>query len=108
MVRAATRHPKNANLGIPPFGNEFQRFFEIIVVLLREMNNGCAALRIILECFRGNRIEIANDGMAGECEAPRMFRALVCANDEPRARDNVRRNLADLTAKNNKCEFVQA
>jgi hypothetical protein len=37
-----------------------------------------------------------------------MFRALVCANDESRARDNVRRNRADLTAKNNKCEFVQA
>jgi|SRR5665213_415762 len=108
MIGATAGHSKNADIAIPLQGNIFEHLFEIVMLLFGNANDLRAALFEIAQRFRGNRIKIADDGVAWNPQSPRMFRAAIGTDDEPRVLDCFERSPAERAAKNDESECVQA
>ncbi|HET6401012.1 MAG TPA: hypothetical protein VFH95_06385 [Candidatus Kapabacteria bacterium] len=107
MVGTAAGHSKNSDIALPLPGKIFERFFEIVAILLGDANDFGAAFFEIAKRVRCDGIEIADNRVAWEPKRPRLFRAAIGAESELGARGIFERVLADLTAKNDESECVQ-
>ena len=107
MIHAAAGHSQNAEIAVPLSGRILQRFFEIVVLLIGDVNDLGAALFIVAAGFQCDGIEIANDSVAWGSMPPRMFRAAIGADNETGVRGIIERSFGNLAAKNNESECVQ-
>lgn len=113
MVNTATRHSEDTNITVPfcgempVSGKILNRFFEIVMLLIWNVNDLGAAPFIIATGTRRDRIQIANDSVAWDSESPCMIRTAIGANNNAGARGIIERRFAKLAAKNNESECVQ-
>lgn len=107
MVRATAGHSEDANFAVPLSGKILQRFFEIVVFLIGNVNDLSAQFFKIMAGFGRNGIEITNDGVAWASMPPRKFRTAIGADNETGMLGFIERCFGDLAAKNNESECVQ-
>ncbi len=85
VIGAFAGHAEHANGSVPSFGEIYENFFEIVMLLIGDFNNLTWEIFLFMkmvEGFRRDGIEIADDGIYADTEFSGMFCSAIGAESE--------------------------